>query len=211
MKGRQLALAPLVLCAAVAAAQAPARPAGPSTRPAAKPTPQPTPIPPTQAVLDTTEGEIVIRLLPELSPGHVRHFLKVARSGGFDGTTFHRIIRGGIIQGGDPITKDPGRASQYGTGGLGLLRAELSERAFVRGVVAAVRRPADLNSAGNQFFIVLTDQPSLKGKYTIYGEVTAGMDVADRIGEKPADGDKAKERIVIRKVTLRETEAAANP
>jgi cyclophilin family peptidyl-prolyl cis-trans isomerase len=201
---RLLALAPLVLCAAVAAAQAPPRPAGQAPRAAPKPTPQPTPIPPTEAVLDVSAGEIVIRLLPEVAPGHVRHFLNVAKSGGFDGTTFHRIIRGGIIQGGDPITKDPGRASQYGTGGLGLLKAEFSDGPFVRGVVAAVRRPSDVNSAGNQFFIVLTDQPSLKGQYTIYGEVTSGMDVADKIGETPVEGDKAKERLVIRKVTLRE-------
>jgi peptidyl-prolyl cis-trans isomerase B (cyclophilin B) len=204
---RLLALASLVLCAAVVVAQSPARPVGQAARPVPKPTPQPTPIPPTEAALDLSAGEIVIRLLPEVAPGHVRHFLKVTKSGGFDGTTFHRIIRGGIIQGGDPITKDPARASQYGTGGLGLLKAEFSDRPFVRGVVAAVRRPADVNSAGNQFFIVLTDQPSLKGQYTIYGEVTSGMDVADKISETPVDGDKAKERVVIRKVTLREIAA----
>jgi peptidyl-prolyl cis-trans isomerase B (cyclophilin B) len=201
------ALAPLVLCAAIAAAQAPSRPPGPVARPAPRPTPQPTPIPPTEAVLDTSAGEIAIRLLPEVAPGHVRHFRKVATSGGFDGTTFHRIIRAGIIQGGDPITKDPGRASQYGTGGLGLLKAEFSDRPFVRGVVAAVRRPGDVNSAGNQFFIVLTDQPSLLGQYTIYGEVTAGMDVADKIGETPVEGDRAKQRVVIKTVTLREIAA----
>jgi peptidyl-prolyl cis-trans isomerase B (cyclophilin B) len=204
---RLLALAPFLLCAAVVAAQSPARPAGQAPRPAPKPTPVPTPIPPTEAVLDTSAGEIVIRLLSEVAPGHVRHFLKVAKSGGFDGTTFHRIIRGGIIQGGDPITKDPGRASQYGTGGLGLLKAEFSDRPFTRGVVAAVRRPSDVNSAGNQFFIVLTEQPSLKGQYTIYGEVSAGIEVADKIGETPVDGDKAKQRVVIQKVTLREIAA----
>jgi peptidyl-prolyl cis-trans isomerase B (cyclophilin B) len=206
---RLLVTAPLVLCAAFALGQSPARPAGQAPRPAPKPTPAPTPIPPTEAVLDTSAGEIVIRLLPDLAPGHVRHFLKVAKSGGFDGTTFHRIIRGGIIQGGDPITKDPGRASQYGTGGLGLLKAEFSDRPFTRGVVAAVRRPGDVNSAGNQFFIVLADQPSLKGQYTIYGEVSAGIEVADKIGETPVDGDRARERVVIKKVTLREISAPA--
>jgi peptidyl-prolyl cis-trans isomerase B (cyclophilin B) len=192
----------LALAAGPSDAQAP-KPAG-TSRPAPKPAAPPTPIPPTEAVLDTGAGEIVVRLLGDSAPGHVRHFIKIAKSGGFDGTTFHRIIRGGIIQGGDPITKDPGRASQYGTGGLGLLRAEFSDRPFTRGVLAAVRRPSDVNSAGNQFFICLADQPSLKGQYTIYGEVTSGMDVADKIGETPVDGDRAKERVVIEKVTLRE-------
>jgi peptidyl-prolyl cis-trans isomerase B (cyclophilin B) len=168
-----------------------------------------TPIPPTEAVIDTSEGEIVVRLLEQVAPGHVRHFIKIASAGGYDGTTFHRVIRGGIIQGGDPLSKDPDKASQYGTGGLGLLKAEFSERPFSRGVVAAVRRPSDPNSGGNQFFIVLTEQPSLKGQFTIYGEVVSGIEVADKIGDTPADGDRAKARVEIRRVTLRP--AAASP
>src|SRR5262245_11054661 len=77
---------------------------------------------PTEAVLETEAGEIVIRLLPELAPMHVRLFKNTAKLGKFDGTTFHRIIQGGIIQGGDPNTKDPAKASLYGTGGLGILK-----------------------------------------------------------------------------------------
>lgn len=148
-----------------------------------------------QALVSTELGAFTIRLLPEAAPKHVAHFVKVAKAGGFDGTTFHRLIRGGIIQGGDPLSKDPNKAAQYGTGGLGLLRAEFTERPFVRGVVAAVRRPSDPNSAGQQFFVVLTDQPGLKGQYTVFGEVVDGMEVADRIGETPAEGERASSRI----------------
>ncbi len=156
---------------------------------------------PPQAVVTTDAGAFVIRLLPELAPKHVAHFLKVAKAGGFDGTTFHRIIARGIIQGGDPLSKDLKRASLYGTGGLGLLKAEFSDRPMARGVVAAVRRPKDPNSAGQQFFVVLTDQPSLTGQFTIFGEVVSGLEVADRIGETAVDGDRAKARVEM-KVTL---------
>ena len=148
-----------------------------------------------QVVVTTSAGAFVIRLLPERAPKHVAHFLKVAKAGGFDGTTFHRIIPRGIIQGGDPLSKDPKQASQYGTGGLGLLKAELSDRPMARGAVAAVRRPRDPNSAGQQFFVVLTDQPSLTGQFTIFGEVVEGMEVADRLGETPVDGDRATSRV----------------
>ena len=149
--------------------------------------------------LETDAGTIVITLRPDLAPNHVRHVAKTAKAGGYDGTTFHRIIPGGIIQGGDPLTKDPKNAARYGTGGLGLLKAEFSDTAFTRGVVAAVRRPSSNDSGGNQFFIVLADQPALKGQYTVFGEVTAGMDVADAIGKTEVDGDKAKVRVAIKK------------
>lgn len=155
-----------------------------------------------EALVSTELGAFTIRLLPEAAPKHVAHFVNVAKAGGFDGTTFHRLIRGGIIQGGDPLSKDPNKAAQYGTGGLGLLKAEFTERSFVRGVVAAVRRPSDPNSAGQQFFVVLTDQPGLKGQYTVFGEVVDGMEVADRIGETPAEGERASSRIEM-KVALR--------
>ena len=96
----------------------------------------------TEAVLETSLGEIVIRLLPELAPAHVRLFRNTAKIGNYDGTIFHRIIMGGMIQGGDPTTKDPNKAARYGTGGLGILKAEFSERPFVRGTVAAATASA---------------------------------------------------------------------
>jgi cyclophilin family peptidyl-prolyl cis-trans isomerase len=164
---------------------------------------------PWEALVETSEGPFVIRLLPDLAPRHVAHFVKTARKGGFDGTTFHRVITRGIIQGGDPLSKDPAKKPLYGTGGLGLLKAEFSQRPMSRGSVAAVLRPSSPDSAGNQFFVVLTDQPSLTGKYTIFGEVVGGMIVPDAIGETPVVGDKPEKRIVIEKVTIRK--AATEP
>jgi peptidyl-prolyl cis-trans isomerase B (cyclophilin B) len=162
---------------------------------------------PLEALVETSEGAFVIRLLGDLAPRHVAHFVKTARTGGFDGTTFHRIIPRGIIQGGDPLSKDPAKSALYGTGGLGLLKAEFSSRPMSRGSVAAVLRPSSPDSAGNQFFVVLADQPSLTGKYTIFGEVASGLDVVDRIGETPVVGDKPQKRVVIQKVTIRKAEA----
>ena len=186
------------LAAPAAFAQAPAaRPAKPVAAPA------PAVAPGTEAVVETAKGSFTIRLLPEVAPKHVALFVKTARAGGYDGTTFHRVIMGGIIQGGDPLTKDPAKASLYGTGGLGLLKAETSDRPFVRGTVAAVRRPSSMDSAGTQFFVCLQPQPALQGQYTVFGEVVSGMEVVDQISVTPADGDKAKERVEM-KVRIRE-------
>jgi cyclophilin family peptidyl-prolyl cis-trans isomerase len=151
--------------------------------------------PGTEAVVETAKGSFTIRLLPEVAPKHVALFVKTAMAGGYDGTTFHRVIVGGIIQGGDPLTKDPAKASLYGTGGLGLLPAEFSDRPFARGTLAAARKPSSPDSGGRQFFICLRDQPSLEGQYTIFGEVVSGMEVVDQISLTPADGDKARERV----------------
>jgi len=138
-------------------------PASPAASPAAS-----------EAVVETAQGRFVIRLRPDLAPRHVQHFVKTARAGGYDGTTFHRIIPRGIIQGGDPLSKDPAKTVLYGTGGLGLLKAEFSARPMTRGSVAAVLRPSSKDSAGNQFFICLSDQAALTGKFTIFGEVIDG-------------------------------------
>jgi peptidyl-prolyl cis-trans isomerase B (cyclophilin B) len=147
------------------------------------------------AVVETPKGSFTIRLLPAVAPKHVAHFVETAKAGGFDGTTFHRIIMGGIIQGGDPLSKDPAEASRYGTGGLGLLKAEFSDLPFLKGTVAAVRLPSSVDSAGNQFFVCVNDQPSLQGQYTIFGEVTSGIDVVGQISLTPVDGDQATERV----------------
>lgn len=160
------------------------------------------------AVVETPKGSFTIRLLPDVAPKHVAHFVKTARAGGYDGTTFHRIIMGGIIQGGDPLSKDPAKVAQYGTGGLGLLKAEFSDRPFVRGTVAAVRRPSSVDSGGSQFFVCLRDQPSLVGHYTVFGEVVSGMDVVDQISLTPVEGDRAKERVEM-KVRIEDAPPAA--
>ncbi len=164
--------------------------------------------PGTEAVVETAKGSFTIRLLPELAPRHAALFVKTARAGGYDGTTFHRVVAGGLIQGGDPLSKDPSQAARYGTGGLDLLPAEFSSRPFVRGTVAAARKPSSRNSGGKQFFVCLREQPALAGQYTIFGEVTSGMEVLDQISLTPADGQTAKDRVEM-KVEVREPQAAA--
>jgi peptidyl-prolyl cis-trans isomerase B (cyclophilin B) len=199
----------LLAGSALAVAAAPAPPAAPLAKAPTKapnrpePAATPEPPPPAEALLETDAGPIRLKLLADLAPRHVRFFAKTARSGGFDGTTFHRVIAGGIIQGGDPLSKDAKMISRHGTGGLGLLKAEFSDRPMTRGSVAAVLRPNQPDSGGTQFFICLGDQPSLTGKYTIFGEVVEGMEVADKIGLTPVDGQKATERVEIKKVELR--------
>ncbi len=200
-----LFLSAAVAAGALAWAQAPA--AKPAPKPAKPAVKEPPVAPGTEAVVETAKGSFTLRLLPEVAPKHAALFVKTAKAGGYDGTTFHRLIAGGIVQGGDPLTKDPAKASLYGTGGLGLLTAEFSDRPFVRGTVAAARKPSSPDSGGRQFFICIRDQPSLKGQYTIFGEVVSGMEVVDQISLVPVDGDKAKERVEM-KVTVKEPPAA---
>jgi peptidyl-prolyl cis-trans isomerase B (cyclophilin B) len=158
-----------------------------------------------QAVVETAVGTVIIDLRPDLAPNHVGYFMKTAGDHGYDGTVFHRIIRNGIVQGGDPLSKDPAKKAQYGTGGLGLLQAEHSNEPFTRGTVAAVIRPGQPDSAGAQFFVCISDQPALSGQYTIFGRVSEGLDVLEKISEAPADAKGAPaERIEIRSVTIRD-------
>jgi peptidyl-prolyl cis-trans isomerase B (cyclophilin B) len=162
-----------------------------------------------QAVVDTSAGTFVIDLRPDLAPNHVGYFIKLARSGAYDGTTFHRVIKHGIIQGGDPISKDPAKAKQYGTGGLGVLQAEIAAAKHMRGAVSAVLVPGRPDSAGSQFFVCVTDQPALDGKYSIFGQVSDGLDVVQKISESPADANGVPaDRIVIRSIAIRDTPPA---
>ncbi len=158
-----------------------------------------------QAVLETTFGEMVIDLLPEKAPNHVGYFMKLASEGAYDGTTFHRVVKYGIVQGGDPKTKDPAARGEYGTGGLGFLAREPNDESHTRGAVSAVQIPGKPDSAGSQFFIVVTDQPSLDGGFTVFARVAEGMAVAQRISETPVDEKGlATERVGIVKITLRD-------
>ena len=160
-----------------------------------------------QAVLDTTHGVIVLDLLADVAPTHVAHFITRAREGAYDGTVFHRVIAMGIIQGGDPISKDPSQTARYGTGGLGVLRFEENAEKHTRGVVSAVLVPGRRDSAGSQFFISVTDQPALDGQYTVFARVAEGITVAQKISTTPANATVPTERIEIRKVTIRERPA----
>jgi cyclophilin family peptidyl-prolyl cis-trans isomerase len=157
-----------------------------------------------QAVLETSRGQIVLEFHANLAPAHVKYFAGLIKTGFYDGTTFHRLILRGIVQGGDPLSKDPTKKSLYGTGGLQKLKAEFNKQAHVRGTVSAVLLPGDPNSAGSQFFICVSDQLQLDGQYTAWGHVVEGMDVVDKISESPAGPDQmAKERIEISKAYLR--------
>ena len=161
-----------------------------------------------QAVIDTDMGAIVIDLLPEAAPNHVGYFIKNAQDGLYTGTIFHRVVRQGIIQGGDPLTKDPAKRAQYGTGGLNVIKAEPRAPKLTRGSVAAVLIPQRPDSAGSQFFIVLADQPSLDNQYTVFGQVSDGFEVLQKISEAPVDDKRmVTERIEIKHVMLRDTPA----
>jgi peptidyl-prolyl cis-trans isomerase B (cyclophilin B) len=159
-----------------------------------------------QAVVETTAGTFVIALLPEAAPNHVGHFMKLAGERAYDGTTFHRAIKFGIIQGGDPLSRDPAKRALYGTGGLGLLDRELSAEKHTRGAVSAVLQPGKPDSGGAQFFICVTDQATLDGQYTVFGRVADGMEVVEQISAAPTDADgRIVDRVEITRVTIRET------
>jgi len=161
-----------------------------------------------QAVIETSVGVIVLDLLPEAAPNHVAHFITRAREGAYDGTTFHRVISLGIIQGGDPLSKDPGKAAQYGTGGLRELRFEANAEKHTRGAVSAVLVPNLRDSAGSQFFICVTNQPALDGNYTVFARVVEGIGVASRISQTMTDARGAPaERIEMKKITIRDKPA----
>ena len=140
-----------------------------------------------QAVLTTALGEVVIDLLPEHAPNHVGLFMTTVREGGLTGTLFHRVVRQGIVQGGDPLTKDPATRDRAGTGGLNLVAREGVTEKHTRGAVSAVIVPGRPDSGGTQFFICIVDQPSLDGQHTIFGRVSEGLRVAQRISEGAAD------------------------
>ncbi|MBI2643029.1 MAG: peptidylprolyl isomerase [Nitrosarchaeum sp.] len=132
------------------------------------------------AIIETNLGTIVFKLLPDLAPETVRNFEKLAKDGFYNGTLFHRVIPGFMIQGGDPNTKS-GNKNTWGTGGPGhTIKAEFSSRSHHRGIVS-MARAQDPNSAGSQFFIVTTDSTFLDRQYTVFGEVIEGMDIADKI------------------------------
>ena len=132
------------------------------------------------AELHTSAGEIDIRFFPDVAPNHVKNFIDLAEKGFYNGTKFHRVIPGFMIQGGDPNTVS-GNPATWGTGGSGkYVNAEFSTVKHKRGIVS-MARASDPNSASSQFFIMVADYPSLDGQYSVFGQVTKGMDVADKI------------------------------
>ena len=150
-----------------------------------------------RAVIETRFGEIEIEFLDDKAPGHVKNFLDLAKKGVYDGTTFHRVIPGFMIQGGDPKTKDASTPrAQHGFGGPGYaIKAEFNDTPHVRGTVS-MARSNDPNSAGSQFFICVSDATFLDKQYSAFGRVVRGMEVADKIVGSPRDGrDNPNDRI----------------
>jgi peptidyl-prolyl cis-trans isomerase B (cyclophilin B) len=140
----------------------------------------------TTAIIETKFGDITLKFFPEVAPNHVNSFIQLAKDGFYDGTIFHRVVPGFVIQGGDPNTKSDDR-SRHGTGGPGFtLKAEFSKLPHKRGTLS-MARAADPDSAGSQFFICVADAPFLDGEYTVFGEVVEGMDVVDKIVSQPKD------------------------
>lgn len=138
-----------------------------------------------RAIIKTKFGDIEIKFLPEVAPNHVENFIKLAKSGFYNGTIFHRVIPGFMIQGGDPNTKDSLKKNVYGQGGPGHnVKGEFSDLPHKRGMVS-MARANDPDSAGSQFFIVVEDSRFLDRKYTIFAEVVKGIGVADKIVALP--------------------------
>ncbi len=156
------------------------------------------------AVIETVHGTIKLELFEDKAPGHVKNFKELAGKNFYDGTAFHRVIPGFMIQGGDPNSKSENR-SQHGSGGPGYsIDAEFNDTKHVRGVLS-MARSQDPNSAGSQFFICVNDAFFLDGEYTAFGRVIAGMDVADKIVNEPRDSnDNPNNRMEIKSVTLAE-------
>jgi cyclophilin family peptidyl-prolyl cis-trans isomerase len=154
------------------------------------------------AVIETTKGTIEITFMDDKAPGHVKNFKDLANKKFYDGTTFHRVIPGFMIQGGDPNSKSPDKSS-HGTGGPGYsIKAEFNDVSHKRGIVS-MARSSDPNSAGSQFYIVVKDSAFLDGQYTVFGKVIKGMDVVDQIVNAPRDRrDNPNERIEMKRVTI---------
>lgn len=150
-----------------------------------------------RAVIETQFGELELEFFPDKAPGHVKNFVDLAKKGFYDGTTFHRVIPGFMIQGGCPNTKDPkGSRATHGTGGPGFnVKAEFNDTPHKRGVLSMARSQSP-DSAGCQFFICVADSPFLDRQYTAFGRVVRGMEVVDQIVNRPRDKrDNPDERV----------------
>jgi peptidyl-prolyl cis-trans isomerase B (cyclophilin B) len=160
------------------------------------------------AVINTSEGDMVVQFWTDAAPQTIENFKKLARSGFYNGTIFHRIVKDFMIQGGDPNSKDPAKEDSYGAGGPGYkIKAEFNDHPHERGVISMAREP-DPDSAGSQFFICLAPVHRLDHQYTTFGKVIKGDDVLNKIGDTPVErngqGEMSKpiKRIVINKIDI---------
>jgi len=160
------------------------------------------------AVIKTSEGAMVVQFWTDAAPNTVENFKKLARQGFYDGTTFHRIVKGFMIQGGDPNSKDPAKENSYGQGGPGYnIKAEFNDHSHDRGVIS-MARSQDPDSAGSQFFICLAPVHRLDHQYTTFGKLIKGQDVLEKIGDIEVTGNsmgepsKPTKRVVIESVKI---------
>src|SRR2546430_16618295 len=160
------------------------------------------------AIIKTSEGDMVVQFWTDAAPNTVDNFKKLARQGFYDGTIFHRIVKGFMIQGGDPNSKDPAKENSYGQGGPGYkIKAEFNNHSHERGVISMARGP-DPDSAGFQFFICLAPVPRLDGQYTTFGKLIKSDDVLEKIGDNPGTRDslgansKPTKRVMIESVKI---------
>jgi peptidyl-prolyl cis-trans isomerase B (cyclophilin B) len=160
------------------------------------------------AVIKTSEGEMIAEFWPDVAPNTVENFKKLVRSGFYDGTAFHRIVKGFMIQGGDPLTKDPAKESRYGTGDPGYkIKAEFNDRSHERGVLS-MARSSDPDSAGSQFFICLANVSRLDHQYTTFGKIIKGDDVLGKIGDTEVtmsdNGERSKptKRVTVESIKI---------
>ena len=160
------------------------------------------------AVIKTSEGDMVVEFWTDAAPNTIENFKKLARSGFYNGTIFHRIVKGFMIQGGDPNSKDPAKENKYGEGGPGYkIKAEFNDHSHQRGVVSMAREP-DPDSAGSQFFICLAPVPRLDHQYTTFGKLIKGDDVLEKIGNTPVtrniigENSKPTTRVAIEKIDI---------
>ena len=155
------------------------------------------------AVINTTEGEMVIEFWPEVAPKTVENFKTLAKKGFYDGTCFHRVIKGFMIQGGDPLTKDPGKEDVWGTGGPGYqIKAEFNDRSHVRGVIS-MARSNNPDSAGSQFFICHGSPTFLDHQYTTFGKLIKGDDVLEKIATTPTEPpDRPVKRVNVESIKI---------
>ena len=157
------------------------------------------------AEIHTTAGDITVRFFPDVAPNHVRNFIDLAQKGFYNGTKFHRVIPGFMIQGGDPNTIS-GSPNTWGTGGNGnnYVKAEFSRVKHKRGILS-MARAGHPDSASSQFFIMVNDYPSLDGQYSVFGEVLSGMEVADKIvSARTGPQDRPLEPTAITGITIRD-------
>ncbi len=163
----------------------------------------------TKAVIETKFGNIELKFFPDVAPNHVNNFIELARKGFYDGTTFHRVIPGFMIQGGDPNSKNPDR-SKHGQGDPGYkVKAEFNDKPHKRGTLS-MARAGHPDSAGSQFFICVADSPFLDKQYTVFGEVVSGMDLVDKIVNQPRDkSDNPNDRVEMKVKILDKQEAGS--